>query len=67
MASLPTRGTSLRLTASSATNRTVQRERPSGGLAQTIAMMRCFWLSSSRLLKNGVFGLIVATQATQKS
>ena len=31
MVSLPTRGTSLRFTASSATNRTVQRARPSGG------------------------------------
>ena len=31
MVSLPTRGTSLRLTASSATRRTVQRARPSGG------------------------------------
>jgi hypothetical protein len=31
MVSLPTRGTNLRLTASSATRRTVQRARPSGG------------------------------------
>jgi hypothetical protein len=30
------------LTASSATNRTVQRAQPSGGSLQTIAMMRCF-------------------------
>ena len=47
MVSLPTRGTSLRLTASSATRRTVQRARPSGGLLHTIAIKRCFWLSSS--------------------
>ena len=32
MVSLPTRGTNLRLTASSASRRTVQRARPSGGL-----------------------------------
>lgn len=47
MVSLPTRGTSLRLTASSATSRTVQRARPSGGLLHTIAIKRCFCLSSS--------------------
>src|SRR5262249_44396698 len=47
MVSLPTRGTNLRLTASSATRRTVQRARPSGGLLHTIAIKRCFWLSSS--------------------
>jgi hypothetical protein len=41
MVSLPTRGTSLRLTASSATRRTVQRARPSGGLLHTIAIKRC--------------------------
>jgi hypothetical protein len=46
MVSLPTRGTSLRLTASSATSHTVQRARPSGGLLHTIAIKRCFWLSS---------------------
>jgi hypothetical protein len=46
MVSRPTRGTSLRLTASSATRRTVQRARPSGGLLHTIAIKRCFWLSS---------------------
>jgi len=44
--SLPTRGTNLRLTASSATRRTVQRARPSGGLLHTIAIKRCFWLLS---------------------
>ena len=33
MVSLPTRGTSRRFTASSATSRTVQRARPSGGIA----------------------------------
>ena len=43
MVSLPTRGTSLRFTASSTTSRTVQRARPSGGSLQTMAMMRCFW------------------------
>ena len=37
----------LRLTASSATRRTVQRARPSGGSLHTMAMIRCFWLSSS--------------------
>src|SRR6266852_4745291 len=47
MVSLPTRGTSLRFTASSATSRTVQRARPSGGLLQTMAISRCFWLSPS--------------------
>ena len=47
MVSLPTRGTSRRLTASSATSRTVQRARPSGGSLHTMAMIRCFWLSSS--------------------
>ena len=47
MVSLPTRGTNFRFTASSATSRTVQRARPSGGLLQTMAMIRCFWLSSS--------------------
>jgi hypothetical protein len=47
MVSLPTRGTSLRVTASSATSLTVQRARPSGGLLHTIAINRCFWLSSS--------------------
>ena len=30
-----------------ATKRTVQRARPSGGLLHTIAIKRCFWLSSS--------------------
>jgi hypothetical protein len=45
MVSLPTRGTSLRLTASSATRRTVQRALPFGGLQHTIAIKRCFWLS----------------------
>jgi hypothetical protein len=45
--SLPTRGTNLRLTASSAIRRTVQRARLSGGLLHTIAIKRCFWLSSS--------------------
>ena len=47
MVSLPTRGTSLRLTASCATSRTVQRARPSGGLLHTMAIKRCFCLSSS--------------------
>jgi hypothetical protein len=47
MVSLPTWGTSLRLTASCATKRTVQRARPSGGLLHTMAIKRCFWLSSS--------------------
>lgn len=40
--SRPTRGTNLRLTASSATKRTVQRAAPEGGSLHTIAMMRCF-------------------------
>jgi ClpP class serine protease len=47
MVSRPTRGTNLRLTASCATRRTVQRARPSGGLLHTIAIKRCFWLSLS--------------------
>jgi hypothetical protein len=38
MVSLPARGTSLRLTASSATSRTVHRAQPSGGSLQTMAM-----------------------------
>jgi hypothetical protein len=46
MVSLPTRGTSRRFTASWATNRTAQRARPSGGALHTMAMIRCFWLSS---------------------
>ena len=41
MVSLPTRGTNLRLTASSATRRTVQRARPASGLLHTIAIKRC--------------------------
>ena len=53
MVSLPTRGTSRRLTASSATRRTVQRARPSGGSLQTMAMIRCFWLSSSSAVGSG--------------
>ena len=47
MVSLPTRGTNLRFTASWATRRTVQRARPSGGSLHTMAIIRCFWLSSS--------------------
>lgn len=47
MVSLPTRGTNRRLTASSATKRTVHRAKPPGGLLQTMAMIRCFSLSSS--------------------
>ena len=53
MVSLPTRGTNLRLTASSATRRTVQRARPSGRTAayhcnQTLFLaliehFRCTW------------------------
>jgi hypothetical protein len=39
MVSLPTRGTNLRLTASSAIRRTVQRARPSGGLLHAIATL----------------------------
>jgi hypothetical protein len=35
-------GTSFRLTDSSAIKRTVQRARPSGGLLQTMATIRCF-------------------------
>src|SRR5262249_43678173 len=38
MVSLPTRGTSLRFTASWATKRTVQRARPSGGVLHTMAI-----------------------------
>jgi len=53
MVSRPTRGTNLRLTASCATRRTVQRARPSGGLLHTIAIKRCFWLSSSTLAAPG--------------
>ncbi len=41
MVSRPTFGTSLRFTASSATSRTVQRTRPSGGLLPTMTMIRC--------------------------
>jgi hypothetical protein len=48
MVSLPTRGTNLRLTASSATRRTVQRARPSGGLLHTIAIKRCFCVREGR-------------------
>ena len=44
--SRPALGTSLRLTASSTIRRTVQRARPSGGLLQTMATIRCFWDSS---------------------
>jgi len=51
--SLPTRGTSRRFTASSATSRTVHRARPSGGSLQTMAMMRCLWLSSSNAAAPG--------------
>ena len=53
MVSLPTRGTSLRLTASSATSRTVHRAWPSGGSLQTMAMIRCFWLVSNTSLAPG--------------
>ena len=53
MVSLPTRGTRRRFIASSTTNLTVQRARPSGGSLQTIAMMRCLWLSSSRVAAPG--------------
>jgi hypothetical protein len=42
MVSLPTPGTNLRLTASWATSRTVQRTRPAGGSLHTIAIIRCF-------------------------
>ena len=45
--SRPTPGTSFRLTASSATNRTVQRARPSGGWLQTMAIIRCLSDASS--------------------
>ena len=58
MVSLPTRGTNLRLTASSATRRTVQRARPSGGLLHTIAIKRCFWLSSSTSAAPGLCLLV---------
>jgi hypothetical protein len=58
MVSLPTRGASLRLTASSATSRTVHRVRPVGGSLHTMAMMRCFWLSSSKLAAPGPLLLI---------
>src|SRR5487761_1079118 len=52
--SRPTSGTSFRLTASSATSRTVQRARPSGGLLQTMATIRCFWESSRSWLGPGL-------------
>ena len=41
MVSRPTRGTTFRVTACSATRRTVQRAVPGGGALHTIAMMRC--------------------------
>jgi len=47
MVSLPTRGTSFRLMASSATKRTVHRARPTGGSLHTMAITRCFLLSSA--------------------
>src|SRR5947207_3658902 len=53
MVSLPTCGISFRFTASSATNRTVQRARPSGGSAHTMAMIRCFWLWSNTSVAPG--------------
>jgi len=53
MVSLPTRGTSRRFTASWATNRTAQRARPSGGALHTMAMIRCFWLSSRTRWRQG--------------
>jgi hypothetical protein len=53
MLALPTRGTSLRWTASSATSRTVHRVRPGGGSLHTRAMMRCFWLSSRKVAAPG--------------
>ena len=40
MVSLPTRGTSRLLTASSATSRTVQRAHPSGGSLQTFGQLQ---------------------------
>ena len=61
--SLPTRGTNLRLTASSATRRTVQRARPSGGLLHTIAIKRCFWLSSHFRRSRSLFLVQRALQA----
>ena len=60
MVSLPTRGTSFRLTASSATSRTVQRARPSGGSLQTMAMIRCFWLVVEHLGRAGPLLLVTA-------
>jgi hypothetical protein len=53
MVSMPTRGTSRLLTAFSATSRTVQRAKPSGGPLQTIAIMRSFWLSASNVSAPG--------------
>ena len=61
MVSRPTRGTSRRLTASSATSRTVQRAWPSGGSLHTIAMMRCFWLVSNTSASAGALFLIQRT------
>lgn len=48
MVSRPTVGTIFRFTASSAMSRTVQRARPWGGDAQTMAMICCPWRSFSR-------------------
>jgi hypothetical protein len=49
--SRPTHGTSLRLTASSVTGRTVQRARPSRGLLHTIAIRRCSGLHPTLRLR----------------
>ena len=58
MVSLPTQGTSRRLTASWATSRTVHRARPSGGSVHTMAMILCFWLSSRTAAAPGALLLI---------
>jgi hypothetical protein len=53
MVSLPTFGTRRRFTASSATNRTVQRARPAGGSLQTIAIIRFLSAGSSSVTAPG--------------